>query len=78
VKLIGLFDEYWQLRELLASQARIIDDLEKQIAHRSPEGALVDTLRQFQDEILAEVPFPDGKIPDNVWLTPGEPDRAER
>ena len=35
---------------------------------------LDDALATYNERILQEAPFPDGKIPDHVWLTPGERD----
>lgn len=55
---------------------RLIADLEYQL-NRPPEG-VEGWLKQHQDEVLQEVPFKDGKIPNEMWLTPGEDDRGER
>lgn len=71
--LVWLFPQYRQLvleREYLL---RTIADLEQQLQQRpQPDAVMVDMIKKYQDEVLVEQPFPDGIVPDNMWLTLGE------
>ncbi len=67
--LLWLFADYRDLVTAVAERDRIIQDLETQLRSR-PAGSMEDLIRTFQNETLSEQPFPDGKIPDNMWLTP--------
>jgi hypothetical protein len=65
---LWLFKAY---RDLVFENARlhqIIIDLERQLIAR-PDTAVADMLRKHQEDTLKEQPFPDGVIPDNLWLT---------
>ena len=67
-------------RDLWAENHRllgIIRDLEYQLtAKMSSDVASTTLIKQYQDEVLVELPYPDGKIPTNAWLTPGEDERV--
>lgn len=49
----------------------VIDQLSKTMPTTSP-ASVESLLKEFQDMILSEQPYPDGKIPENAYLTPGE------
>ena len=77
-----LFKEHretvFQLAEMqrqLDSQTRTIEDLERQLAQAVAMAAardmtVVDMFKEYQKEILTDQPFPDGKVPESMWLTP--------
>lgn len=85
-RLVWLFQEHRDLYERSMQQARVIDDLKRVIADletaltaKAVQDAGASALiKQYQDEVLAEIPYPDGKIPAHVWLTPGEDERPEK
>lgn len=67
----AIYDLEQSVRDL---KERVIRDLEAQLAQQGnpvPEALL----KEFQDSILTELPYPDGKVPEGAWLTP--PYRAE-
>ena len=76
-KLVWLFSDYrdavqriYQLEQEILKQRMVIERLEKttQVTPTSVDSLL----KEFQDMILAEQPYPDGKIPESAYLTPGE------
>lgn len=67
--LLWLFADYRALVLAVAEKDRIIQDLEAQLLRR-PASSIQDLITSYQNETLAEQPFPDGKIPDEMWLTP--------
>lgn len=68
----------WLFPAYRRAQARIAV-LEQALAalERQPASAVSEMLKDFQDNVLSDRPF-DGRIPDSVWLTPGDDDRSER
>ena len=76
-KLVWLFSEYRDLvarnyalaQELLRLQA-VIEQYEK-LPTQSVSTSVDSLLKEFQDMILAEQPYPDNKIPESAYLTPG-------
>ena len=52
-----------------------IKDLEAQLAARSTAAT---SLEELAHSMFQEEPFENGRIPDDVWLTPGNPDRATK
>lgn len=74
--LVWLFAEH---RELFAENQRlirIVEDLERQLlAAQAGDARATSLIKQYQEEVLTEVPFDGGKIPSNVWLSPGEDER---
>jgi len=72
--LIWLFSEYrdavqkiHMLEQEILKQRLIIDQLEKpQVSPFSVDSLLKD----FQDVILSERPYPDNKVPESAYLTP--------
>mgnify|MGYP001599400350 CR=1 FL=1 len=72
--LVWLFPAYRELyEENVILQQRLQATL--QALEQRPSTDAGDLINEFQDKILQDLPFPDGKIPDTVWLTPGENDR---
>ena len=69
MNLVWLFAEHRELYQETLRLRQVIADLEKQLLFK-PSETIVDTMRRYSEEVLAEQPFPDGKIPDNLWLTP--------
>lgn len=67
--LLWLFADYRELVSVLQEKDRIIRDLETQLANRGPR-TIEDLITSYQNDTLQERPFPDGKIPDEMWLTP--------
>lgn len=47
-----------------------IKDLEEQLARKPTLD-----IPQLMEELFQDQPYEGGKIPDDVWLTPGAPDR---
>jgi len=56
-------------REVL-KQRVLIEMYER--APTTPPTSVDSLLKEFQDMILSEQPYPDGKIPEHAYLTPGE------
>ena len=75
-----LFTEHRALYERLlrsdsrvAEQERVIQDLTFQLERQAASPPSVDPvtlLQDFQDRVLQELPYPEGKIPESAWLTP--------
>lgn len=70
---LWLFPAYREVVMQRDQLLRVVEDLERHIASRPADAT--DLVRKYQDEILVEQPFPGGKIPDTLWLTP--PDDRE-
>lgn len=72
-----LYEKYLELEQRfhleIDTYEHTIKDLEEQLAKKPALDipALIEEL--FQDK-----PYDGGKIPDSVWLTPGQPDRDVR
>ena len=66
--------EHAALEKLLLEHKTIIATLEAALASR-PAVDPMSLVSQFNEQILVDQPYPDGKIPDNVWLTPGDNER---
>lgn len=66
--LVWLFPAHRQLHAEVVALRQVVADLERQIAV-SPANP-TDLIRRYTDEVLSEQPFTDGKIPDELWLTP--------
>ena len=79
-RLIWLFSDYRnavsrisQLEQEIHTLRAIIEQYEKHERHDRTAPASVDALlKEFQDMILAEQPYPDNKIPESAYLTPSE------
>ena len=82
-KLVWLFSDYrdavqriYQLEQEILKQRMTIEQLEKlekyEKLDRTVPTSVDSLLKEFQDMILAEQPYPDGKIPESAYLTPGE------
>ena len=80
---VWLFPQYRTAMAVIDSEQRrietlerVIEDLSRQARHipLAPETLLDD----FKAAVLADQPFPDGKIPDHYWLSPGDDDRSEK
>ena len=66
-----LFQANQSLLTAVSDRDRIIRDLETQLVTVSTSGpTVIDLMKRYQEEVLAEAPFPDGKIPEHLWLTP--------
>ena len=61
---------------LLSQKDLVIQQLGQQLelALARPMSQPTDLLKDFQDRVLQEVPFPGGSIPEAFWLTPGADD----
>ena len=70
-----LYHENVELKALLVSKDHTIETLE--IALRT-QPDMTSVLKDFQDRVLTDQPYPDGKVPDDAWLTPGDNDRGVR
>lgn len=75
-KLVWLFSDYrdavqriYTLEQEILKQRVIIEQYERTPAHIPAVDSL---LKEFQDMILAEQPYPDNKVPESAYLTPGE------
>ena len=75
-RLIWLSSEYrdaitkiYNLEQEIIRQRVVIEHLEKLV---KPIPTVDSLLKEFQDMILVEQPFPDNKIPESAYLTPGE------
>ena len=75
-RLIWLSSEYrdaitkiYNLEQEIIRQRAVIEHLEKLV---KPIPTVDSLLKEFQDMILVEQPFPDNKIPESAYLTPGE------
>ena len=75
-RLIWLSSEYrdaitkiYNLEQEIIRQRVVIEHLEKLV---KPTPVIESLLKEFQDMILVEQPFPDNKIPESAYLTPGE------
>ena len=66
--LLWLFKPYRDLVFENAALRQTIADLDAQLSNR-PDSGLQEMIKRHQEEVLSEQPFPDGKIPDNLWLT---------
>lgn len=77
--LVWLFREHREVYQEVERLRRVVDDLERQLALASLPSAEVagDFLKQYVDSILVEEPYPDNKIPDVAWLTPGYGERIK-
>ena len=76
--LVWLFQDYRdavdEIHRLHGENAALRFQLENQ-----GTGEHMRLLREFQEQALSDQPFPDGKIPDNYWLSPiDESMRGER
>lgn len=79
-RLVWLFKEHRDLNTQFQTLLRIIEeknrtilDLERQLTTMvTPQN-----LAQVLETVFTEAPFPDGRIPEDLWLTP-EDARAER
>ena len=76
-KLVWLFSDYrdavaqiYRLEQEILMQRMMIERLEK--TTQATPTSVDSLLKEFQDMILAEQPYPDGKIPESAYLTPGE------
>ena len=77
-KLVWLFADYrnavlhiQELEREILKQRLVIEQYEKMPTQALPTS--VDSLlKEFQDMILSEQPYPEGKIPESAYLTPGE------
>lgn len=67
--LLWLFKAYRDLVFENQLLKRTIEDLHVQLT-RNPSQSTMDMIRHYQEDVLTEQPFPDGKIPENLWLTP--------
>ena len=67
-----LFKANQQLLNAIAERDRIIENLKAQLtlAYTQPNMEVQDMFKKYQEEVLSEAPFPDGKVPDAFWLTP--------
>lgn len=70
--LLWLFKDYREAKDQIAYLQKYAESLEAALK-QSPN--LVDT---YTKQVLVDEPFPDGRIPDDVWLSPGENDRGPR
>lgn len=81
-----LFAEHRNLYERLlrsesrtAEHERVIQDLTFQLERQAASPPSVDPvtlLQDFQDRVLQELPYPEGKVPESAWLTPPYPGEA--
>lgn len=64
------FRDLWQENQRLL---RVVSDLEHQLERKIQLDPNVnEVFRKYQEEALQEIPYEGGKIPDDVWLTPGD------
>lgn len=82
--LVWLFREHRDLhaaytatRTQMLLLEQTIADLEAQLRRQAPPS-VDNLLENHRQNVLREEPFPDGKVPDGFWLTPGDNDRSER
>lgn len=75
--LVWMFQEHRDLYLECERLRRVTDDLERQLAMKVDITPAVtgDFLKNYVDTVLKEDAFPDNKIPDSFWLTPGENER---
>ena len=68
-----------QLLREVQDRDRTISDLEQQLTVNSSKPSLDPaSLKELTEQLFQDEPYPDNAIPDNVWLTPGPPERATR
>ena len=64
------FEERAKSMEVLAEQLQSrVAELETRVTQGSGDD-FESFFKNFRDNILAEQPYPDNKIPENAWLTP--------
>lgn len=79
-----LYDENFHLKQMLhdtiaetnlaiANKDRTIADLEYQLKQKPALD-----IPSLVEELFQDRPYEDGRIPDDAWLTPGQPDRTTR
>lgn len=68
--IVWLFPQY---RRLYQENLKLSQALESAIKQLEQAPANLDQLLStYNERVLQELPYEGGKIPDNVWLTPGE------
>ena len=65
-----------QLLQEIQIRDRVISDLEQQLTVKPTLDPA--SLKELTEQLFQDEPYPDNAIPDNVWLTPGLPERATR
>ena len=76
VQLELLSDRYLRSQEDAKNLTDAIEKLQQYIATQI-NTSTVDIFEKYQQQILQDRPYDDGKIPDTAWLTPGDAPREE-
>lgn len=71
VELELLSDRYLRALEDTKNLTEAIEKLQHYIATQI-NTSTVDIFEKYQQQILQDKPYDDGKVPDDAWLTPGE------
>lgn len=71
--LVWLFPQYRAIVQVNQQLVHRIEQLEEQLTRRPAIETVDNLLKSFQEDVLAEQPFPDGKIPESMWLTGSSP-----
>jgi hypothetical protein len=78
----NLYEENHHLKNILhdtiAETDKKIADLEDQLKFMKRPALDAETIHKLAEELFQDQPYEGGKIPDDVWLTPGPPDRDTR